>query len=259
MIAARVRSWRIASPAFATTVPGSVVCAARSPVPGGGRGDRAGVGVADPGRAGGTATGARPGQRCSTALPPALLGVALAGVVAGHAATYLVMTAGSPAELLAASGHGYLDAAGRLSVAAGLFGVLLLCARRLRGDPSIDGLGIVPLALRLAAIQVGVFLVQEVGERWASGAPVAGVLGLLPIGIAFQIAIAALGAVLLRSVLRAVERLSRGLAARRIGRAEDRVPAPALAPEAPRTAAGAFTSWTLRGPPQASGSRVPEP
>ncbi|GBC87271.1 hypothetical protein HRbin12_01274 [bacterium HR12] len=108
-----------------------------------------------------------------------------------------------------------------------------------------------PLILRLAAMQVAVFLVQEIGERWASGAPADRVLrgGLLPIGIAFQIAIAALGAVLLRSALRAAERLGRGLAPRRIGAAEDRATAPAPVREAVRATAAALTSWTPRGPP----------
>ncbi|GIU98390.1 MAG: hypothetical protein KatS3mg014_0006 [Actinomycetota bacterium] len=127
-----------------------------------------GGGVADLGRTGGTATGAHPGQPRSSALLPALLGLAVAGVIAGHAATYLVVTAGSPGELLAASGHGYLDAAGRLGVAAGLFGVLLLSALAgWGGEPSIDRLGVVPLILRLAGDAGG--RLPRAGDRRAVG------------------------------------------------------------------------------------------
>jgi hypothetical protein len=190
-------------------------------------------------------------------------GVALAGVLAGHAVTYLLLTLGSPAALLASTGHGYLDAAARVGLAAAILGVLALFADRLRtvlgggaaGIP-VDAHG---LYLRLASVQVGLFVFQEIGERWASGAPVPGVLdhGLLGIGVVLQLILAALGARFLRWVLRAADRIGRTLRADRLS-AGERSRRPARPIERPAGAGqGRLTAWSLRGPPRAPRAYAP--
>lgn len=188
-------------------------------------------------------------------------GVALASVLAGHAVTYAVVTLGSPAELLAVSGHGYLDAAVRIGFAGFLITVLLAFAGRLRSaldGPCRCGVGAADLFPALARLQIGVFSVQEIGERWVAGAPVSGVLqhGLLAIGLVSQLGLATLGARFLRWVLRAADRIGRALRTScPRSRRGPRHRHPAGRHAGPP--AGTLTSWSLRGPPDRARPRMP--
>jgi hypothetical protein len=194
------------------------------------------------------------GAGAPAALHLGLAGIGLAGVLAGHALTYALVTRGSPARLLAASGHGYLDAAVRFGLAGAVVGILALFADRLRRTLGggrarpLHGRELVP---RLVAIQATAFLLQELVERRVAGAPVAGVLehGLLGIGLAWQLVLAALGARFLAWLLRTADRIGEGLRAprRRARTAAARWPrrAERSAGPSPR----ALTARSLRGPP----------
>lgn len=199
-----------------------------------------------------------------TSLPTSLRlgvgGVAFAGVLAGHGVTYALVTLGSPSELLAASGHGYLDAAVRIGLAASLIAVLATFAGRLRA--TLDGrcgygAATADLFARLFRAQVSVFLLQELGERWIAGAPLSGVLerGLLAIGLVSQLVLAALGAWFLRWILRAADRIGRALrtSPRRLRREHGH-----LQPTGQRGGLpiGALTAWSLRGPPRRPWTRA---
>jgi len=89
------------------------------------------------------------------------------------------------------------------------------------------------LALRLALLQISIYAVQEVVERLAAGAPIAGVLhdGVLPIGILVQILVACAVALALAFLSHAAEAAGRALArliARPSGTAVDHRPVPRL-------------------------------
>jgi hypothetical protein len=119
--------------------------------------------------------------------------------------------------VLLTTGHAYWSAA----IAAGLVcGSVSLAATLLRhfragllpGQPRPD-LPLGRLAAQLAGFQVAIYLVQEVLERVAVGAPVASLLDarLLAIGVAVQVAIAICLAVLLRTAGAAAEAAGRAL------------------------------------------------
>jgi hypothetical protein len=138
-----------------------------------------------------------------------LLGAAVTGVVAAHAANY-ALSLPDPARRsheLAATGHGYWPVALALAVAAGV-GAACLAVRR--------GLGpaVVPARIttgKLAGAQVGLFLVVECVERLGAGVDPRPFLHSpqLALGIVLQVAVAAAAVV----VLRLVERGARAIAA----------------------------------------------
>lgn len=187
-------------------------------------------------------------------------GVALAGVLAGHGMTYALVTLGSPSELLAASGHGYLDAAVRVGLAGSLVAVLAAFAGHLRAaleGPSGYGAAAADLFARLLRAQVGLFLLQELGERWIAEAPLSGVLerGLLAIGLVSQLVLAALGAWFLRWILSAADRIGRALRTSPHHPRRQRAH-PRLAGRSAGAPAGALTAWSLRGPPRRPWTRA---
>jgi hypothetical protein len=132
------------------------------------------------------------------------LAIAGGGVLLGHWLTYLVDVPGAAARAatLRATGHGYLHAAGELvtaflaiSIAAVFLGALVDRGGRLRTARS-------PVA-RLATLQVGAFVGMEAVERLVSGAPLGDLMhsGILPVGVVANVAIAVVGAWLLRRIL----------------------------------------------------------
>jgi hypothetical protein len=143
----------------------------------------------------------------------ALAGVAATGMLVGHLLTYLVVRPDAHAReiLLSHTGHGsfstMLEAAILLAI-AGCASLLVRVAggRRRPGDPTaVMGFG--GVVGRLALLQCGAFAAMEVVERLASGAPVSGVLAghLLFVGLAIQVLVAGLGALVLRWLTRAAE------------------------------------------------------
>ncbi len=164
-------------------------------------------------------------RRAGYRLP--LAAAAVAAAVAGHALTYLltVPAAQARALLLAESGHGYWSAAVAAAIVLGLLSLVSTAARHfLRGfrRPLWPGQGLGQrgperlewLAARLALLQISIYVVQEVVERLAAGAAVAGVLhdGVLPIGILVQILLACAVALALALLSHAAEAAGRALA-----------------------------------------------
>ena len=133
-----------------------------------------------------------------------VLGVAGLGLVLGHWLTYRldVPDAHVRAAVLVQSGHGYLPLATRLATVAGIVAFAVVFLGRLvhrEQDWSTRS-----TFARLVGFQVGAFIAMEVLERATSGASVLHLLDgtILPVGILVQVAIAAVGVVLLRLLLR---------------------------------------------------------
>jgi len=179
-----------------------------------------------------------------------VLGVAAGGVLLGHAITYALADPNAHQRTtdLASTGHAYLGLANDLGLIAALIAlsaVFLGGLTRGHGDaPTLRG-----LAARLAVFQMVAFASMELLERVSAGAPLAGVLhhGILPLGLAVQVAVAALGALIIRWLLRAADRIESvlGAAPTLFDRATSAVIIPMFhAPARPVLAAAG-----IRGPP----------
>jgi hypothetical protein len=137
------------------------------------------------------------------------LGVAASAggaMVLAHWIAYLIAVpdSHSRAHVLASSGHEYWLYAAALGLAAGVFGVGAFLRSRLAGGDDVRGVG-----ARLMVIQVLGFLVLETTERIASGHAWSEALTepVVAIGVIAQIAVALIGAALLRGVARVVARI----------------------------------------------------
>ena len=180
----------------------------------------------------------------------AALGIASAGVMISHWLTYLlhVPAADHRSGVLAATGHGYQPFLGQaVAVLLAVSIAALFLGRAILAHPVSDR----SLAVRLAGVQVGTFAGMEVVERLVAGVGLADLTsgGLLPLGVGLNVAVALLGAVLLRCVLRLAERVA-GIAGRGPVLAQrDAVlglPAQGAAARLPRDA---FTILPARAPP----------
>jgi hypothetical protein len=166
-------------------------------------------------------------------------GAAVAGAALGHTLIYL--TAEPNADLrhaiLTRTGHGYWSVAVAAAVVLGVLSAAGTVARHLAGGPQHDrggdGAGsLEALARRLAALQVGIYLVQEVVERLVAGASVGDLLAsprLLVTGVVVQ-ALVALGAA---AVLVVLGRVARVVAAVLAAVARRPAPRPAWWPAGP--------------------------
>ena len=151
-------------------------------------------------------------SRHSTVRPASMLGLALGGVLVGHALTYrvLVPDAHARAVALADTGHGYLGGANMLGLLAAVAGLSILflgrLMRRTGGTPRV--------AVRLVAFQLTTFAAMELLERLGSGAGVRQLLPALLVGIPTQVVVACIVAALVRYTLRSAtilaDRASRG-------------------------------------------------
>jgi hypothetical protein len=180
------------------------------------------------------------------------LGIAAAGILTGHWLTYLldVPQAHTRAIELARTGHGYLPLAGQLATVCMAFTLASLFWGRVTRPRAGRTPTITTLAMRLAVLQAGAFVAMELLERAAAGAGFADLLhgGLLPLGVALQLALAVVGAVLLRAVLRAGDLV----AATVLARSERPSPAflTALLPASPPRARTPVTGGPgVRAPP----------
>ncbi|HEY8557050.1 MAG TPA: hypothetical protein VIM97_06850 [Actinomycetes bacterium] len=187
-------------------------------------------------------------------------GAAVAGAALGHTLIYL--TAEPDADLrhaiLTRTGHGYWSVAVAAAVVLGSLSAVGTVARHLLGGPRHDPGGdaaesLEALARRLAALQVGIYLVQEVVERVVVGASVADLLGpphLLLTGVAVQ----ALVAVGVAAVLVALGRVAGVVAAALAAAARPPEPEPAgwLAAPAARVLCLPGAPVGSRAPPVAS-------
>ncbi|HYJ61867.1 MAG TPA: hypothetical protein VE032_10430 [Actinomycetota bacterium] len=138
----------------------------------------------------------------------AALGLAVGGVLLGHAITYEGLSPGAVAReaWLAATGHGYLGAANRLGMLAAFVTLGVLLLRRVVG-PGAAHLSRRELVTRLIGFQLAAFLVLEVAERAGAGNGFHDLLTVLPVGLLIQAAIAAAIGIVVGGLLRAVDRL----------------------------------------------------
>ena len=137
----------------------------------------------------------------SSARPAVLLGLALGGVLVGHALTYraFVPDAHVRAAELADTGHAYLGGANPLGLVAAVVALSVLVLGRL-----VRAEGDVPDAFwRFAAFQLTTFAAMELLERLGSGAGLRGLLPALLVGLPVQALVAAVVALVVRSVARA--------------------------------------------------------
>ena len=141
-------------------------------------------------------------------------GVAAAGVLLGHWLTYLILDPNAHArtEALASSGHGYWSVAVRIGIALSLAALWLVAVRTARGRRAGRSRteSFAWTYVRLAGAQAVAFAVMELVERVAAHQSLATLVqgGLLPLGMAVQVLIAAAGTLVLVWFARAAERVA---------------------------------------------------
>ena len=157
-------------------------------------------------------------SRHPTVRPATLLGLALAGVLVGHALTYRVRARrrALPVRKLF-SGDSYLGGANMLGLVAAVVALsILFLGRLVRGTDATPR-----VAVRLMAFQLTTFAAMEVLERLGSGAGVRQLLPALLVGIPTQVVVAGIVALIVRCTF-ARRRSSRSNAAG-IGRVVRRI------------------------------------
>jgi hypothetical protein len=180
----------------------------------------------------------------------ATLGVAVGGVLAGHWLTYLAVTpvAGSRAAFLHQTGHAYLGLANDLALVAALAAMATMFVGQLT-DPEPAG-QLRGLTARVVRFQVSAFVLMEVLERVTAGSPLAELIhtGILPAGIAVQVAVGYLAAWAIRWLLRTADRVAGTFG--RTGIAPRREVLRTLLPEPVfRSAVPHLSATSVRGPP----------
>jgi hypothetical protein len=182
---------------------------------------------------------------------PAVLGVAVGGVLAGHWLTYLIVSPSSAARaaLLHDTGHAYLGLANDLGLMVVLAALAVIFLRHLTAGRPDTGASI---ARRIVGFQIGAYVAMEMVERIMTGSPVTALAHhlLLPVGIAVQVGVGLLACVLVGWLLRLADRVASAMV---MGAATP--PRPAKAFPLPALAffpAGRERSATgVRGPPTA--------
>ena len=143
----------------------------------------------------------------------ATLAVAVGGVLIGHWLTYLAVApiAGSRATILHQTGHSYLGLANDLALVAALAALASMFIAQLT-TPEPSG-GVLGVTGRVVRFQVCAFIGMEVLERVTAGSPLSELIhtGILPIGIAAQVAIGILAAFVIRWLLLAADRMAAAL------------------------------------------------
>ncbi len=140
----------------------------------------------------------------------ATLGVAVGGVLTGHWLTYQVVSPGGHARttLLRLTGHAYLGFANDIALILALSAFAALFVGQL--SAATDSAGAGDITRRVVAFQVSAFLLMEVLERLTAGASLGELVGagVLPVGIAMQVAVALIVAASIRWLLRVAERIA---------------------------------------------------
>ena len=186
-------------------------------------------------------------------VPAVLACFAAAGLVGAHVLAYVIALPDPAvrATFLRASGHSYFSAATVVAIVAAIFGSFAAAAlgfrKRQAATPRWRD-----AAVRIALIQTAAFAVLEIAERAAAGVSPT-VIGprLALIGVAVQIVVACVAALVLLLVCRVATFVWRALAGRpeRVRRASRPLPTP-LVTSLPQLAfAGGFDS---RAPPSSS-------
>ena len=181
----------------------------------------------------------------------ALLAAASAGLLGGHSLTYLSLapSASGRANLLEASGHGYLDRAvvfaAAMAVIAGLFWLADGALRSRRAAPALGR-----TLFTLGLIQVLGFTAQEVLERLLVGSSLRDLGTVLLLGLPLQLVVAGLAALLVTALRRAGEAIAAFLG--RSGPADATSPVPGTTPTLHLTSALLAGGLRPRGPPALS-------
>lgn len=182
---------------------------------------------------------------------PAVLGVAVGGVLAGHWLTYLAVSPISPAReaLLHDTGHAYLGLAKDVGVMVVLAAFAAIFLGRLTRASLDAGAA---FTRRIVGLQVGAFIAMEVLERVTAGVPLTSLTYhlLLPVGITVQIGVGLLASAVIRWLMRLADRVASAIA---IGAAAPAHPVPVFAiPTGAFVPAGRELFATgVRGPPTA--------
>jgi hypothetical protein len=182
----------------------------------------------------------------------ATLAIAVGGVLVGHWLTYMAVApiAGSRTTILHQTGHSYLGLANDLALVAVLAAMAsMFIAQLTTPEPAGYLLGITG---RVVRFQVCAFIALEVLERVTAGSPLSELIrsGILPIGIAAQLAIGFLAAFAIRWLLRTADRVAAALG--RAGTPARRdlprplLPEPVFVPDFRQLSAAG-----VRGPPSA--------
>jgi hypothetical protein len=183
-----------------------------------------------------------------------LAGMAVVGAVLGHWLSYLLAVPDPHlrAEILSQTGHGYWILAIKAAVLFGFAALGTILVRSFIGStrgqhPPEDRPAM--LALRLAGVQVSAFVAMEAVERTIAGEAFTQMFQhhLLLLGVAIQIAVACVGALVLLWFGRIAATLSRWVAPPRFDRSQVRHLLPALAVALPPQVLRGGTG--LRGPP----------
>ncbi len=156
---------------------------------------------------------------------PLVAFAAVTGVVAGHGLAYAAAypNAGVREVLLGQTGHRYWSTAIACAIVFGAIAVFGTACRHFvrgvrgaRGEQPAAGWweGFRRSALALAALQISLFVVQEVVERLLAGAPVSSLLHgpFLSLGLAVQVLVATALALALSFLGRAALAIGRALA-----------------------------------------------
>jgi hypothetical protein len=138
-----------------------------------------------------------------------VVGFAVAGLAVGHVLSYVIAVPDPYHRdlLLQRTGHDYLPAFGQAALMLFLAAIAMVVFRTSRRRASGPE-GFASLATRLALVQVGAFMAQEMAERLLAGSDLQdlGQGNVLLVGLGAQVAMALAGAALLRWLARASDR-----------------------------------------------------
>lgn len=186
-----------------------------------------------------------------------VLPAAAGGLVAGHFLTYVFIAPAGPhrAAFLQQTGHGYFPRAAAAAAALGAIAMGMAAARGMarRHAGSDFSLGWRAMATRFALLQAIGFVLLEIGERLVVRAPLGGLAGVLPVGLAVEVVVAAVVAWMLCVTELASATVTLALVPRRALRDADTPrPAPHVDLDALPVPSYLISSVTLRGPPALS-------
>jgi hypothetical protein len=140
-----------------------------------------------------------------------VLGFAMAGLLLGHALSYLLAVPDPNHRdlVLRTTGHSYLPTLGEVALLLLLAGVAAVVVRSWSGRRPAGGERYASLAGLLGGVQVTAFVGQELLERLVSRSPLGELVHdhILLIGVAVQILLALAGAAALRWLVRTSDRL----------------------------------------------------
>lgn len=149
-----------------------------------------------------------------------VFGFAVAGLLLGHGLSYLLAVPDPYHRqfLLQRTGHTYLPVAGEAGLILILAGVAAVLARAWTSRGRNEAESYHRLAGTLALVQVTAFVFQEILERLVAGTPLGELVHdhVLSTGVVVQVAVALIGAAVLRWLGRASERIVRAVVLARV-------------------------------------------